>query len=195
MKRASAMSALVQLIAIAMFMPAAARAATEKSVCVLTIHEEITRNTLYLVRRGLREADRKNAAALVLDMRTNGGRLDVTEDIIRLLERAPMKTYTFVDGQAYSAGAIIAGATDKIFMTPGSVIGAATPILMIPGGGVSEAPTAEREKMNSAARALENLPLTPKEKITKAIVDMLRITVENENFSLYFLLIAQANVS
>ena len=154
MKRASAMSALVQLTAIAMFMPVVSRAATEKSVCVLVIHEEITRNTLYLVRRGLREADRKGAAALVLDMRTNGGRLDVTEDIIRLLERAPMKTYTFVDGQAFSAGAIIAGATDKIFMTPGSVIGAATPILMTPGGGVTEAPTAEREKMNSAARAL-----------------------------------------
>ena len=51
------------------------------------------------------------------------------------------------------------------------------------------------EKMNTAARALENLPLTPKEKITKAIVDMLRITAENENFSLYFLLIAQASVS
>ncbi len=143
------------LIALALFaMPAVSYAADGQSVCVLTIHEDITHNTLYLVRRGLREAEAKKAAAVVLDMRTNGGRVDVTEDLIRLLERAPMKTYTFVDGKAYSAGAIIAGATDKIFMTPGSVIGAATPIILTPGGGLSEAPTAEREKMNSAMRAL-----------------------------------------
>jgi len=36
----------------------------------------------------LREAEEKKAAAVVLEMRTNGGLVDVTEEIIRLLERA-----------------------------------------------------------------------------------------------------------
>ena len=123
-----------------------------KTVCVLTIHEDISHNTLYLVRRGLREAEEKQAAALVLDMRTNGGRVDVTEDIIRLLERVPMKTYTFVNDKAYSAGAYIAAATDEIFMAPGSVIGAATPV-MLGETGVQDLPKTYQEKLTSAMRA------------------------------------------
>jgi len=132
--------------------PVSSRAASTPSVCVLTIHEDITQNTLYLTRRGLREAEEKKAVALVLDMRTNGGRVDMTEEIIRLLERAPMKTYTFVDDKAYSAGAYIAAATDKIFMSPGSVIGAATPV-MLGEGGVQELPKSYEEKLTSAMRA------------------------------------------
>lgn len=104
--------------ALALAVPTSARAADNPSVCVLTIHEEITPNTLYLVRRGLREAEEKKATAVVIDMRTNGGSVDVMEEIIGLLERAPMKTYTYVDDKAYSAGAYIAAATDKIFMAP-----------------------------------------------------------------------------
>lgn len=124
------------------------------SVCVLTLHEDITHNTLYLVRRGLHEAVEKKAAAVVLDLDTNGGRVDATEQIIRLLERAPVKTYTFVNAKAYSAGAFIACATDEIYMAPGSVIGAATPVMMIPGTGAQELPKSYEEKISSALRAL-----------------------------------------
>ena len=87
-------------------------------------------------------------------MDTNGGRVDAMEYIIRLLERSPIKTYTFVNQKAYSAGAFISAATDKIFMAPGSVIGAASPVMMIPGQGVQELPKAFEEKLNSAMRAL-----------------------------------------
>src|SRR5580704_7607946 len=128
---------LTGVLAVMLAVPVYVRA-DNPPVCVLTIHEEITHNTLYLVRRGLREAEEKKAAAVVLEMRTNGGLVDVTEEIIRLLERAPMKTYTYVDDKAYSAGAYIAAATDKIFMAPGSVIGAATPVMMGSGSGVQD---------------------------------------------------------
>ena len=133
--------------------PFSSHAATDQSVCVITIHEDITQNTLYLVRRGLREAKEKKAAAVILDMSTNGGRVDVTEEIIRLLAHAPMKTYTFVNDKAYSAGAFIAAATDRIFMAPGSVIGAATPVMLIPGGGVQALSKSYEEKLSSAMRA------------------------------------------
>ena len=159
-------------------------AATDQTVCVLTIHEDITHNTLYLVRRGLREAEAKKATAVVLDMRTNGGRVDVTEEIIRLLERAPMKTYTYVDDKAYSAGAFIAAATDKIFMAPGSVIGAATPVMLAPGSGVQELPKSYEEKLTSAMRA--RIRATAQEKghnpeVFEAMVDADRgLTIDDE---------------
>ena len=155
MRRTAAISLLWILTAfLAPFTaPVSSHAAGDQSVCVVTIHEDITQNTVYLVRRGLREAEEKKAAAVVLDMRTNGGRVDATEDIIRLLEHAPLKTYTFVNDKAYSAGAYIAAATDGIFMAPGSVIGAATPIMLAPGSGVQELPKSYEEKLSSAMRA------------------------------------------
>jgi membrane-bound serine protease (ClpP class) len=160
--------------------------AYSKNVCVLTIHEDITRNTVYLMRRGLRDAEEKRATALVLDMQTNGGRVDATEEIIRLLESAPMKTYTFVNDKAYSAGAYIAAATDKIFMSPGSVIGAATPI-MLGESGVQELPKSYEEKLSSAMRA--RIRATAQEKgynpdVFEAMVDADRgLTIDNKEIT------------
>ncbi len=51
------------------------------------------------------------------------------------------------------------------------------------------------EGMNTAARTLEQLPLRPTEKITKAITELLQGMSENEDFARYFLLVAQANFS
>src|SRR5438552_15376748 len=134
-----------------LLLPVTLWAGGSNTVCVIAIREEITHNTLFLVRRGLHEAAAKHASAVILDMETNGGRVDVTEEIIQLLERAPVKTYTYVNPKAFSAGAYIAAATDKIFMAPGSVIGAATPLMLGPEG-VANLPKAIEEKMNSAMR-------------------------------------------
>src|SRR5262249_18542027 len=120
--------------------PLVARAVESKTVCVIAIREEITHNTLFLVRRGLREAEAQHADALILDMDTNGGRVDTTEEIIKLLERTSIKTYTYVDAKAFSAGAYIAASTDQIYMAPGSVIGAATPLVSGADGGVATLP-------------------------------------------------------
>jgi membrane-bound serine protease (ClpP class) len=144
---------IVGLLAL-LWLPVTLVAGPSNSVCVIEIREDITHNTLYLVRRGVNEAVAKNASAVILDMETNGGRVDVTEDIIQVLEHSPVKTYTYVNPKAFSAGAYIAAATDKIFMAPGSVIGAATPIVMTPGEGVANLPAAVQEKMTSAMRGL-----------------------------------------
>ena len=124
------------------------------TVFVVELREGITHNTMYLIRRAMNEAAATKATAVVLDMETNGGRVDATEEIIKLLEHSPAKTYTFVNTKAYSAGAFIAAATDHIYMAPGSVIGAATPVLITPGSGVQEVPKSHQEKITSAMRAL-----------------------------------------
>src|SRR5881296_3333764 len=141
------------LMAWLLLWPVALRAGDGQTVFVIDVREDITHNTLFLLRRGLHEAAAKNARAVILDMETNGGRVDVTEEIIQLLEHATVKTYTYVNPKAFSAGAYIAAATDKIYMAPGSVIGAATPLMLGPDG-VATLPKAVEEKMNSAMRAL-----------------------------------------
>jgi membrane-bound serine protease (ClpP class) len=109
---------------------------------------------VYLIRRSVKEAMEQEAALVVLDMHTDGGRLDVTEEIIKILNQFDGQTATYVNDRAFSAGAFISVATREIYMAPGSVIGAAAPVMMAPGGGAQELPESFQIKMTSAVRAL-----------------------------------------
>src|SRR4051812_22953807 len=114
--------------------PAEAVAAGKRGY-ILPIREDIMPPLVYLVRRGVKEAMEAKADLLVLDMETNGGRVDVTEEIIEILNRFNGQTVTYVNRKAFSAGAFICFATKKIFMAPQSVIGAAAVVQAAPGGG------------------------------------------------------------
>jgi len=129
------------------------QAAAEKKVYVVPVREDIMPPILYVIRRGVKEAMAAEADCLILDMETNGGRVDITEEIFDIIGKFKGETVTYVNKDAYSAGAFIAVATEKIYMAPQSVIGAAAPIMMSPTGGVSEMPSTMEVKMNSAIRA------------------------------------------
>ena len=64
-----------------------------------------------------------------------------------------MPTITLVDTTALSAGALIALATDTIYMTPGAVIGAATPINGATGETADAKPSQRFEALESTAEA------------------------------------------
>jgi membrane-bound serine protease (ClpP class) len=87
-------------------------------------------------------------------MDTNGGRVDVAEEIMQIVAHFPGRTATLVNTKAFSAGAFIATATQEIYMVPESVIGAAAPILVSPTGGVEGLSGTVKAKMNSAMSAL-----------------------------------------
>nr|HPR69224.1 ATP-dependent Clp protease proteolytic subunit [Kiritimatiellia bacterium] len=123
-------------------------------VYVIPIRGQIEGALLYVIRRGLAEAERDNAAAVLLVMDTPGGTLNAASDIVRSIQAAPTPVHTFIEKDAFSAGAIIALATRSIYMAPGSVIGDALPILMSPVGGVQEMPEGLEEKSVSAVSAL-----------------------------------------
>lgn len=126
-----------------------------KKVYILPIRDDIMPPLVYLVRRGVKEAMEAKADLLVLDMETNGGRVDTTREIISILNEFKGETVTFVNKDAFSAGAFIAVATKQIYMAPESVIGAAAPIIMSPGGdGVEKMPDTYEKKMTSAVKAM-----------------------------------------
>jgi membrane-bound serine protease (ClpP class) len=120
----------------------------------IPIENQIEPALLYVIRRGVKEAAREKADAIVFVMDTPGGRVDVTRDILEIIREIKTPVYTFVKRDAYSAGAIIALGTPHIYMAPGSVIGAATPILMSPGGGVQDLNEEVGEKMKSGVAAM-----------------------------------------
>jgi membrane-bound serine protease (ClpP class) len=65
-------------------------------------------------------------------MDTPGGELGAAVDIFTLLLKATIPTYTRVNTKAASAGALIALATDHIYLAPVSAVGATAPVS---GGG------------------------------------------------------------
>lgn len=80
------------------------------------------------ISRSLDEAARAGAAAAVLDLDTPGGRVDAAQQIADALGDARIPVYAYVNRRALSAGALIALATDGIYMRPASTLGAATPV-------------------------------------------------------------------
>ena len=131
-----------------------ASATIKPLVYVLPIRENIMPPLVYLVRRGVKEAMAAKAGVLIIDMHTKGGRVDTCIEIVELIDKFPGRTVTFVNNEAYSAGAFISFATSEIYMAPRAVIGAAAPILMSPGGaGTQDMPNTLEAKMTSAISA------------------------------------------
>jgi membrane-bound serine protease (ClpP class) len=123
-------------------------------VAILPIRDDITASMVFLVRRGVKEALEQGADLLVVDMDTNGGRVDKTEEIIDIIGQFRGTTVTYVNRRAFSAGAFIAFATQRIYMAPEAVIGAAAPIMVAPGGGVQTLNDTYEAKMSSAVAAM-----------------------------------------
>ena len=89
------------------------------------ITEAISKPNLFILRRSIKQAIESGVKVIVLDMDTPGGRLDVTLDMMELLDRFEGETITYVNKDSISAGAYIAMATDSIYFAPNGVMGAA----------------------------------------------------------------------
>jgi membrane-bound serine protease (ClpP class) len=126
---------------------------TTPLVYIIPIKKMIEPALLYVVRRGVDDATRHDADAIILDMDTTGGRVDSAVAIVGALGRSDIPVYTFVEREAISAGAMIALSTPNIYMKPGSVIGDITPISMGMTGSVQDLPEAVEEKMTSYVAA------------------------------------------
>jgi len=59
--------------------------APRKRVVVIPVQEQVDTPLLFIIRRGLKEAIEDKADVVVLDMKTPGGALDVTFDIMEAL--------------------------------------------------------------------------------------------------------------
>lgn len=97
------------------------------------------------IARAIDAAAAAGASGVILDIDTPGGRIDAAERIADAIRGSSVPVTAWVHPRAFSAGALIALAADRIYMTPGGVMGAATPV---DGQG-----TKASEKMVSAMRA------------------------------------------
>ena len=124
----------------------AQRGVDDGPVYVMRITGTIDLGLAPYVDRVVKAAEDDGAAAIIVEIDTPGGRLDAVLQMRDTILGAEVRTIALVDASAFSAGALVAIAADEIYMTPGAVLGAATPVL----GGSGE--TAD-EKTISAVRA------------------------------------------
>jgi len=121
--------------------------------------------------RILSEAANNAAAAVILEIDTPGGRLDAVLRMQDALLGADVRTIAFVDRTAYSAGALVAIASEEIYMAPGAVMGAATPIDGASGETSSEKViSAVRGAFRSTAEARGRDPLVAEAMVDPAVV-------------------------
>lgn len=120
--------------------------ASSQEVWLLAVEGEIGRGTVSYLRQGLGESQAAGAQAVVIEFATPGGLLDAATAARDLIMASAIPTFAYVNREAYSAGALLAIACERIYFAPGGVLGAATPVYFTG----EEAP----EKTISAVRAL-----------------------------------------
>ena len=98
------------------------------------------------VDRALADAEADSAAVVVLTIDTFGGLVDAADRIVKSLLATPVPVVAVVEKNAISAGALITYSADRIYVTPGATMGAAT--------AVDGAGTYATEKIQSAIRAM-----------------------------------------
>ena len=139
------MTAAVVLFGGLLGWPSGAHAQNAPSVFRVPVTGVVEMGLAPFIERAIREAEDAGASVVVLDIDTPGGRVDSAERIADAISDSGVPVYAFVNRRAFSAGALISLATRGIYMRPGSVIGAATPV---DGSG-----TKASEKIVSAMRS------------------------------------------
>ena len=124
---------------------------------LLPLEGTVDKGMVMLARRGIREIRSEKPDAVVIKLNTPGGGIEETKEIIawlRTLRQEGIPVYAWVHTDALSAGAMLAMACDRIYMSPGATIGAAMPIALTPQNEIMDLPEDVQEKMLSAVRAM-----------------------------------------
>ena len=119
---------------------------------IVPIHGEINDIMTRSIDRRLEEARRQGVKTVIFEMDTPGGLVTSALDIskrIKKLQDEQIRTVAWVRDQAYSAGALISVACQRIVMSTTASIGDCAPIMIDPVGGLQELGDAERAKVES----------------------------------------------
>lgn len=131
------------------------------------------------MKRTLARCNQDGAEAVIFNLDTPGGLAwDTTSLMMQDLQGLKARSFSYVNTRAISAGAMIAMATDTIYMAPASAIGASTPV----SGDGTALPQAERAKQNSAFMGMARTVVREKGhdvRIIEGMTDMNRGLVIN----------------
>ena len=128
-------------------------AGKKAKVFVYDINDGIGGPSFRRTQSAMKQASEYGADIILLRLNTYGGRVDHADSIRTRFLRSPIPMLVLIENNAASAGALISIACDKIFMQPGSTIGAAT---VVTGQGEA-APDKYQSYFRSKMRATAEL--------------------------------------
>jgi membrane-bound serine protease (ClpP class) len=152
------------------------------TVYVMTFDGPVNPVLVSYIERGIEQAIARGAEAIVLRLDTPGGQVDLTQDIVKMMRASPVPIIVYVwptGAMAGSAGTFVTLAGHAAAMTPGSSIGAASPVT---GEGQDLGETLQKKVTNILAADIENLAARRGEKAVewarKAVIEAEAATAE-----------------
>lgn len=130
--------------------------ADNEIVYVVPIEETVEKGMYAFLSRAVQTAEEANAAAIIFEIDTPGGAVDAAVKIGKLISSTNVETVAYINKQALSAGAYISLNADKIYMVPGSTIGAAAIIDQQGNTAGKKAESFWIAAMDEAAKQKEN---------------------------------------
>lgn len=124
-------------------------------VVKLSIHDTIQPITAEYLKRGVDDAARRHAEAVLVSLGTPGGLLESTREMVATIENSRVPVIVFIEpagSRAGSAGFFLMEAADIAAMAPGTNAGAAHPILE----GQTMDPVLKQKIENDAAAFLRS---------------------------------------
>jgi membrane-bound serine protease (ClpP class) len=127
------------------------REASSPRAAVVPIHGTIDDVLRRSIERRVDKARQRGANLIIFEMKTPGGLVSSALDISSFIKRLPeqdVRTVAWVNDQAYSAGALISVAAQRIYMASTGSIGDCAPIMVTPTG-LEQLGETERAKAES----------------------------------------------
>lgn len=152
--RRARLGAAAALLVAGLLVACAPRISERDAVHVLTADSQVNPVMARYIDRGIDEAERTGARAVVIELDTPGGLSSSMEDIVKRIQSSRVPVIVYVSpsgGKAASAGTFITMSAHVAAMAPGTRIGAATPIDV--SGGDIEGALGEKVRNDAAAYA------------------------------------------
>ena len=131
--------------------------------------QEINRWYAAYIKKATKKAEDEGASLIILELDTPGGLLSSALSIKNYIIESDIPVVAYINKNALSAGALISLSCEAIYMSDGSIIGAATPIYMkgneIEKAGEKEISAMRAAMRSSAERSKKNV------RIAEAMVD------------------------
>ena len=120
-------------MACAIAVTALAAAPSKRRVIAVNVDGMISPITAEIIGNALDQANRENAAAVLIRLNTPGGLMDASREITSKMVTSPVPVIAYVTpsgGRAASAGFFLLEAADVDAMAPGTNTGASSPVLL-----------------------------------------------------------------
>ena len=114
--------------------------------------QEINRWYAAYIKKAIKKAENEGASLIILELDTPGGLLSSALSIKNYIIESDIPVVAYINKNALSAGALISLSCASIYMSDGSIIGAATPVYM-KGNTIEKASEKEISAMRAAMRS------------------------------------------